>query len=195
MKKELTGIIVITHYNRRTYKVDDVDFSVTPTSTFRQQDGTLTKYDEYYLNKYNIKLEPATQPALVSIPKKRDINKGITGNFYLFPTLCNPTGLTDEMRKNFQLMKRLSDHLHMGPNQRKKKLDEFINRLKSSTSVQKEFANWEIDFVPEYVMADARKYPSEKVFMGPVGSDPTYGDRQADWTRQLKGNINMTIHL
>lgn len=164
-----------------------MDFSITPEGSFRNQDGRPTKYVEYYKTKHNVKMEILDQPALVSYPKKKDENKGITGNIILFPTLCNPTGLTDTMRKNFTLMKKLSEYLHMGPNKRKTKMDEFIQKIRETPDVQKEFANWDIQFVPDYVMAVARKYPSEKIFMGPPGSEPILGDRTAEWTRSLRG--------
>ncbi|CAL8081471.1 unnamed protein product [Orchesella dallaii] len=186
-KKELIGTIVMTHYNRRTYKIDDIDFTVTPTSAFRHQDGVMTRYIDYYLKRYNIQNIPETQPMLVSIPKKKDVNKGVTGNIYLIPSLCNPTGLTDDMRKNFTLMRKLSNHLHMGPDSRKTKLDEFIGKIKNTQSVKDEFQKWDIDFYPEYVSVECRKYPSEPVFMGPVGSSPISGYTNADWSRQLKG--------
>lgn len=32
----LCGSTVITHYNRKTYRIDDIDFSMTPLSTFEQ---------------------------------------------------------------------------------------------------------------------------------------------------------------
>lgn len=32
----LCGATVITHYNRKTYRVDDVDFTMNPLSTFDQ---------------------------------------------------------------------------------------------------------------------------------------------------------------
>lgn len=32
----LLGATVITHYNRKTYRIDDIDFSMTPISTFEQ---------------------------------------------------------------------------------------------------------------------------------------------------------------
>lgn len=187
VKKELVGTIVMTHYNRRTYKIDDIAFDVTPDKTFRQQDGVVTRYADYYKQRYKVDNLDLTQPMLVSIPKKKDLNKGITGNIYLIPALCNPTGLTDNMRKNFGLMKDLSDSLHMGPSQRKHHLDEFVRKIKETVDVKKEFEKWDIDFIPDFVMATARKYPSEKVYMGPEGSDGMPGDNKADWTRNLKG--------
>lgn len=32
----LCGSTVITHYNRKTYRADDVDFTMNPLSTFEQ---------------------------------------------------------------------------------------------------------------------------------------------------------------
>lgn len=32
----LLGSTVITHYNRKTYRIDDIDFSMTPLSKFEQ---------------------------------------------------------------------------------------------------------------------------------------------------------------
>lgn len=36
MMAVLCGSTVITHYNRKTYRIDDIDFSLTPSSTFEQ---------------------------------------------------------------------------------------------------------------------------------------------------------------
>jgi len=32
----LCGSTVITHYNRKTYRIDDIDFTMNPLSTFEQ---------------------------------------------------------------------------------------------------------------------------------------------------------------
>lgn len=32
---KLCGLTVITLYNRKTYRIDDIDFSMTPLSTFK----------------------------------------------------------------------------------------------------------------------------------------------------------------
>jgi len=33
----LCGSTIITHYNRKTYRIDDIDFTMTPLSTFDQR--------------------------------------------------------------------------------------------------------------------------------------------------------------
>ena len=34
IKKQLVGTTVMTSYNKRTYKVDDIDFGMSPRDTF-----------------------------------------------------------------------------------------------------------------------------------------------------------------
>lgn len=36
IKSKLIGTTVMTSYNKRTYRVDDIDFSISPQSTFNQ---------------------------------------------------------------------------------------------------------------------------------------------------------------
>lgn len=46
-KQDILGLIVLTDYNNRTYRVDDVDFGKNPMSTF-PRDGRDTTYCTYY---------------------------------------------------------------------------------------------------------------------------------------------------
>jgi len=75
----------------------------------------------------------------VSHPRKKDINKGMTTNIYLIPSLCNLTGLSDEHRKDYRLMQKMADHLHMDPVKRKQKLEEFMHKLKGNETVSSTF--------------------------------------------------------
>lgn len=188
MRAEIEDTIVMTHYNRRTYTINDVDFKTTPASSFRCRDGSIQTYAEYYQRRYNIIIpaELMGQPLLVSKPKKKDINKGITGDIYLLPSLCNPTGLSEDMRKNFNLMKRLSEHLHMDPTTRKRKLDEFMTRLTTNELVQKEFQAWNIQFQPTALNTDARIMNRQQIVVGPNPDVPIFPDEKGDWTRPMK---------
>jgi aubergine-like protein len=47
--KAVLGCIVLTGYNNRTYRVDDVDFDLTPRSTFKLRSGESISYVDYYL--------------------------------------------------------------------------------------------------------------------------------------------------
>lgn len=46
----LLGTTVITHYNRKTYRIDDIDFSMTPESTFDQH-GTIVSFFNFNIEK------------------------------------------------------------------------------------------------------------------------------------------------
>lgn len=56
-QSKIIGSIVLTGYNNKTYRIDDVDFNATPASTFPKKDGTQISYMDYYREKYKIKIQ------------------------------------------------------------------------------------------------------------------------------------------
>jgi len=72
-------------------------------------------YVKYYAQKYNKSIRDQKQPLLVSLPKIRDERSGESGPIYLVPELCFMTGLSEEQRANFQLMKALGDYTRQDP--------------------------------------------------------------------------------
>jgi aubergine len=72
---------------------------------------------------------------LLSKSKAREMRAGAPQMVYLVPELCRMTGLTDDMRSNFQLMKAIADHTRSSPSQRVNKLVAFANRLLENRSV------------------------------------------------------------
>ena len=66
--KEIIGTVVLTRYNNRTYRIDDVLFDLNPRSTFRAGDRDLS-FIEYYKSRYNVTINDPNQPLLVSNPK------------------------------------------------------------------------------------------------------------------------------
>jgi aubergine-like protein len=183
IRAEFVDSIVITHYNKMTYKICDIDFTVKPDCRFMAQDGTVHAYDDYYLKRYGMEVKTKNQPLLVSTPRKKDVNKGVTNNIYLVPEFCHPTGLTDVQRKNFTLMKKLSAHLHMSPEQRKKTLDDFMRKLRDTKVVQDEFNAWGITFCSTPLETTGRVLPREKIIIG--DNEPVDADQKGDWGRCL----------
>ena len=68
--KVLVGCIVVTKYNNRSYKVDDIDFNENPASTFTRKDGSRISYEEYFRSRYKTAIRDVKQPMLVSNPTK-----------------------------------------------------------------------------------------------------------------------------
>lgn len=101
ISEALVGSTVVTKYNQKTYRIERVEFDMSPETTF-EQNGTAVSYLEYYKTKYNETVSDANQPLLINKDRK-------TGNeVALVPELCQLTGLTDQMRSDFRLQKDLA---------------------------------------------------------------------------------------
>ena len=60
----------------------------------------------YYKERYGIDIKNPSQPLIHAQGKKI---KGKATEIYLIPELCSLTGLTDEMRNDFHLMKEIAE--------------------------------------------------------------------------------------
>lgn len=69
------------------------------------------------------------QPLLVSRPSKRDIKVGRTEVLFLLPELCTLTGLSDDVRADFSVMRDVAVHTRIPPEGRQKTLQGFINTI------------------------------------------------------------------
>jgi aubergine len=81
---------------------------------------------------------------LISRAKARDLRAGQNELMALVPELCRTTGLTDEMRANFRLMKAMSDHTRLSPDLRIKRLMVFNNRLNSTPESLQVLEDWQM---------------------------------------------------
>jgi len=82
-----------------------------------------------------VKIHDLNQPLLVSLTKARERRSGEPEFVYLVPELCRLTGLTDEMRGNFTLMRDLGEHTRINPQVRLKRLENFNQRLQREGAV------------------------------------------------------------
>lgn len=48
-KQKVLGMTVLTGYNNSTYRIDDVDFSLSPMNTFKKRDQDIT-IKQYYID-------------------------------------------------------------------------------------------------------------------------------------------------
>lgn len=106
ISKALLGSIVITRYNNKTYRIDDIDFNQTPMSTFKCKDREAT-YVEYYRTNYSLEIRDVKQPLLISHSERRisGQKEKETTTLCLIPELCYLTGLTDQQRADFKVSK------------------------------------------------------------------------------------------
>ncbi|XP_058801648.1 piwi-like protein Siwi [Phymastichus coffea] len=162
-KNEVLGCVILTVYNNRTYKVDDVDFETNPSRCFKRKDGSEISYAAYYTEKYQIQIKDMNQPLLVSKSKMRDRRAGKDEIVFLIPELCRITGLTDNMIRQQRLTKALSQYTKLGPSARINKLMEFNRRLQTKPEVIQDFKEWNFNIDKTLVQFQGRLLPRERV--------------------------------
>ena len=86
------GTVVLTDYNNNTYRIEDVDFSASPSKSFPLKNGENITYIDYYRKKYDIRIRNPGHPMLVTKSKTKDRQAGEGERVYLVPELCRATG-------------------------------------------------------------------------------------------------------
>ncbi|XP_046667762.1 piwi-like protein Siwi [Homalodisca vitripennis] len=199
--KAVIGCVVLTDYNNKTYTISDVNWGETPSCTF-DRNGTKTSYIDYYKERYNIRISHANQPLLVSRSKARErkafeagavaqAGAGDPNLILLIPELCRMTGLTDEMRSNFTLMRALSTHTRIGPKERIDRLRIMNQRLNGEVRVKKEFKDWNLKLSDKLVEVPARQLEMEKILLG--GNRIVDAGEECDWTRHLRSSPMLSM--
>ncbi|XP_072378370.1 piwi-like protein Siwi [Diabrotica undecimpunctata] len=194
-QSKIIGSSVLTFYNNRTYRIDDVDFSQNADSTFPLRDGSQMSYAQYYADKYKINIRERRQPLLVSRSKPREIRAGMPEVVYLIPELCKLTGLSDRMRENFKLMQALADHTRVGPVDRMRKLQDFCKRFLGCPEAVTELRKWDFQLADRLIQFQGRVLPMETIVAANNARYPA--GPKADWTRDLRAqrmfnSANMT---
>ncbi|NXJ77374.1 PIWL1 protein, partial [Trogon melanurus] len=182
--KELIGLVVLTKYNNRTYRIDDIDWDANPQCTFRKADGSEISFVDYYKRQYNQEIKDLNQPVLISQFRKRRGNI-MPGPVVLIPELCFLTGLTEKMRNDFNMMKDLAVHTRLPPEQRKQEIGRLINYIHKDDSVQKELRDWGLSFDSNLLSFKGRVVQREKIFQS--GKVFDYNPMFADWSKETRG--------
>ncbi|CAG5096449.1 Similar to Siwi: Piwi-like protein Siwi (Bombyx mori) [Cotesia congregata] len=184
-KAEVIGVTVLTGYNNNTYRIEDIDFTKNPKSSFKLgKEETSTTYIDYYRNKYGLTINNLSQPLLVTRLPLRDRRAGKDELLYLIPELCRATGLTDEMRTDYKLMAKLATFTRLNPDRRIDRLLHFNKRLQDELTVVEEFQQWNLKLDNKLVEIPARVIPPENIIFGNTKQSAS---TSADWTRHFRG--------
>lgn len=62
---EIVGTSVLTRYNNKTYRIDDIDWDKNPKYVFSRGNGEEISLLDYYKKHWNIEIVDAQQPLLV----------------------------------------------------------------------------------------------------------------------------------
>ncbi|XP_072341649.1 piwi-like protein 2 [Scyliorhinus torazame] len=163
--KQLVGSIIMTKYNNRTYRIDDIDWDRAPTSCFQMADGRDITFSDYYSKTYGITIQDLNQPLLVYRQKQKYGPRGqpINSEILLVPELSFMTGIPNQMKKDFRAMRDLSVQVNLSPEQHHKALRKLLNKLKKNTIVQEELAHWGLIIDDDIYKTEGRILPPEKI--------------------------------
>uniref|UniRef100_A0A182PI90 Piwi n=1 Tax=Anopheles epiroticus TaxID=199890 RepID=A0A182PI90_9DIPT len=181
------GSQVMCTYNQKSYKIVDVDYNTTPMSTFATREGENVSFVDYYKKAYNIVIRDPKQPMLVSTPSQRMQRSGQQGPILLVPELCRLTGITDDMRKDFNLMRSIADQTRLGADKRIERLQRFNERLQETPASREVFTFWKTELERRLVEVPARIVQQEMIMFRPDGKGVPAGP-EADWNQAFRNN-------
>lgn len=126
------GRQIKTNYNNTTYIISAIDFDSTPMTVFSFFNTVEKTHYEYFAQRYKKKVQQKQFLFKAELPKQ---DKSI----YLVPELCLITGITDDMRSNFKLMKSINEASKVYPDQ----YIEYVNSICSAlNSIEEKKQSW-----------------------------------------------------
>ncbi|XP_034947193.1 piwi-like protein Ago3 [Chelonus insularis] len=192
--KELMGLSVLTRYNNKNYRIDDIIWDKGPWVTFNCKGQEIT-IAEYFNTHWKLEIKDMKQPLILNRQTVK-LSRGETKEeeIYLVPELCYLTGLTDKVRSDFRIMKDLAAVTQVNPDSRRQVIRKFIHSVKSTPEAAKLLEEWGLEMEDDIVTLPGRVLPPEKVFFG-NRREVSAGDK-ADWgsaavRNQVLRNANM----
>nr|XP_020755592.1 piwi-like protein 2 isoform X5 [Odocoileus virginianus texanus] len=163
--KLLVGSIVITRYNNRTYRIDDVDWNKTPKDSFTMSDGKEITFLEYYSKNYGITVKEEDQPLLIHRPSERQNSQGVLlkSEILLLPELSFMTGIPEKMKKDFRAMKDLSQQINLSPRQHHSALECLLQRISKNETANSELTRWGLYLQNDVHKIEGRVLPMERI--------------------------------
>ncbi|XP_054853826.1 piwi-like protein 2 [Eublepharis macularius] len=163
--KQLIGNIIITRYNNNTYRIDDIDWNKTPKDGFTMFDGKDITFVDYYSKNYGITVRDLDQPLLIHRPNERKNPPGKLqkGEILLVPELSFLTGIPEKMKKDFRIMKDLSQQINLSPKQHYISLSQLLKRIEMNEVAHNELARWGLNLDKDICKAKGRVLPLERI--------------------------------
>ncbi|KAH0503642.1 Piwi-like protein 4 [Microtus ochrogaster] len=181
-QKQLVGLIVLTRYNNKTYRIDDIDWSVKPTQAFQKRDGSEITYMDYYKQQYNITLSDLNQPVLVSLLKRKRNDYTEPRMVHLIPELCFLTGMSSQVTSDFHLMRAVAEETRLSPMARQQQLARLVDDMQRNQVVRFELESWGLQFGNQMSLT-GRVVPSEKILLQDHTCHPSSA---ADWSKDMR---------
>jgi len=183
----LVGKIVVTSYNKRCYRIEEIDIETKPTSTF-ERNGTPMSYVDYYRTVHNKQITNLSQPMLKVVPNNKRRREEESRVTLLVPELCNIAGLTEEQKNDDQLKMDLIRASQVHPNDRVKHLREFLQTFHGNADIKNQLTAWGYSYGREPCFLTAHVIPMTGYALGKTCRDPFTSYPKAD----AMANIDVT---
>ncbi|KAK4808217.1 hypothetical protein QYF61_006802 [Mycteria americana] len=162
--KQLVGSVVITRYNNRTYRIDDIDWNKTPRDSFTLTSGEEITFVDYYSKAYGITIRELDQPLLIHRPREKQTPEGRRrlDMVLLVPELTFMTGIP-EIRKDSRMVKEVMREMLQTPRQHYVRLASLLRRIKDSPEASRELMRWGLSLDPDIHRTQGRVLPAERI--------------------------------
>ncbi|TRZ11972.1 hypothetical protein HGM15179_015141 [Zosterops borbonicus] len=162
--KQLVGSVVMTRYNNRTYRVDDIDWDKSPKDTFTLASGQEITFVEYYSKTHGITIRELDQPLLVHKPREKLLPQGKRqlDLVLLVPELTFLTGLSD-LRKNSRMLKDVMWEMVQSPQQHYQRLTGLLRRIRDTPEASRELERWGLVLDTDIYRTQGHILPVERI--------------------------------
>ncbi|KAF2366989.1 PAZ domain [Trinorchestia longiramus] len=179
---KLIGQIVMATYNHLTYRIDNFNDDMNPMDTFNYR-GEQVTYVDYYIKKHQIHIRDVKQPLIYSKPSARQVRSGIT-EIFLVPELLTLTGIPEETRRDYHLMKNFASYTKMGVDRRVAALRRFNQQLLSKDKVRQDLANWGLTLASNLVSFTAGTLKMEEIELAERPRQKRWDP--AEWSSEIR---------
>lgn len=164
--QSLLGRVVLTRYNNKTYRIDDICFDLNPSSRFRLNDKDVSFFD-YYTKRHNLELLDLKQPLLISQEKRRIAGRADkeTITVCLIPELCYLTGISDTIRNDYKVMRDITTITRVTPNHRLSQMNTFCTNLTNCKEAKEVLSSWGLE-LDNPIKLSARQLHGEEIIFG-----------------------------
>ncbi|KAL0478177.1 RNAi component PIWI/Argonaut [Acrasis kona] len=183
---EVLHRIMYLPHNKRTAFITAVKWDMSPKDKFAQGvSNKMISYVDYYKSTYKFEIKDLSQPMFESKRKSGKVD-------YFVPEMCNPTGLTESMRNNRNLMKDLKTATGLVPNDRFKSIVHTLNKQVGNKEFTEKLGAWEYGIDQRAVEVEARKLPAETIVHG--NKQTSKVNENAEWSL-VKRSLYRSVKL
>ena len=75
----------------------------------------------------------------------------------MVPELCKMTGMTDDHRKDFNLMRDMGKILHKGADERKREMEALMDEIQKQEKIKEHCDKWKIKIGTQPVQIEGQK--------------------------------------